>query len=155
MVAVPLGPGDFDRYVANHLVAVLCTMYGVDKAIQAHLNRLAEHPSVKLAIFCFHPSPKSQKFRFCSSSAYADSWEMLESLVQQFRSDGHSERIDNIVRVNELNHHLIATTNGSPDQGSFIVALVFGSPAQALSATNILADIASTCTGESYSIKWK
>ena len=130
-------------------------MYGVSLAIQAHLNRLSERPSVKLALFCFHPSLKAQEFRFCASPEYATSWEMLESLALTFRTAGRSEPINNIEMINELSHHLIATTNGLPERASFIIGLVRGSPAEALFATQTLADIASDCTGESYSIKWK
>ena len=130
-------------------------MYGVDQVIQAHLDRLVEHTSVKLALFRFHPSPKSQEFRFCASPDYSDSWELLELLAYQFCCDGHSDHVDSVVQVNGARHHLIATTNGSPDRGSFIIGLVRGSPAEALSATKILADTSSACTGESYSIKWK
>ncbi|MEL7362567.1 MAG: hypothetical protein AAFN13_10885 [Bacteroidota bacterium] len=130
-------------------------MNSLDNTIQEYLNRLSTDPSVKLALFCFHPSRDAAEFRFQSTPAYSDVWSVLETVVTTIREAGQCENRDEPVLIYDEEYRLVVTRNGAANQSSFMVALVAGADKIESQTIELLADVSSQCTSEPYLLKWK
>jgi hypothetical protein len=128
--------------------------YGIDNAIQSHLDVALAIPGLLAALVCLGPKRRSGEYVCRAPEATEEVVNALDEVAHHFQSQGKAGNLERVVpRTGAV---LVSTYNGSANIAPYLVAAI--RQPEVIDVDSLrkkLSAILYACVGESYSIKWK